>query len=102
MATELIDLSSGSDSDEGSVKLILYSLIKRKKSRNSEFMKKRMSYGEFALTTELSEKQFTNYFHLNRYRFHEVLHVLKGIIFSEGRNVRKLVDPEEKPEVKSE
>lgn len=45
MAHELfkLDLSSESDSDEELDELVLYSLIKQKKSRNSDFMKKRKS-----------------------------------------------------------
>jgi len=45
MAHELfkLDLSSESDSNEELDELVLYSLIKRKKSQNSDFMKKRKS-----------------------------------------------------------
>jgi len=98
MAHELfkLDLSSESDSDEELDELVLYSLIKRKKSRNSDFMKKRKSYREFVLTKELSEKQFTNYFRLNRFQFHEVLHIIKDTIFSEECNAQRPIEPEEK------
>ncbi|KAF0749182.1 protein ANTAGONIST OF LIKE HETEROCHROMATIN PROTEIN 1-like [Aphis craccivora] len=84
-----LDLSSESDSDEEMNELLLlYSLSKRNKSIwKSAYMKKRKSHGEFILTSEFSDKQFTNYFRLNRNQFNEVLI---------GCNAQKPIDPEEK------
>jgi len=60
---ELIALSSESDSDEEMDTLILYLTSKRQKSVwKSEYMKKRKTHGGFALTSEFSDEQFTNYF----------------------------------------
>jgi len=61
---ELTTLSSESDSDEEMDTLMLfYPTLKRQKSVwKIEYMKKRKTHGEFALTSEFSDKQFTNYF----------------------------------------
>jgi len=76
---ELIALSSESDSDEEmDTLMLLYLTSKRQKSAwKSEYMKKRKTHGEFALTSEFCDKQFTNYvlpdgfdnlfFHFQRY-----------------------------------
>jgi hypothetical protein len=60
---ELIALSSESDSDEEMDTLMLLCLTsKRRKSVwKSEYMRKRKTHGEFAFTSEFSDKQFTNY-----------------------------------------
>jgi hypothetical protein len=60
---ELIALSSESDSDEEMDTLMLsYLTSKRQKSVwKSEYMKKRKTHGEFALTSEFCDKQFTNH-----------------------------------------
>jgi hypothetical protein len=65
---ELIVLSPESDFDkEMDTLMLLYLTSNRQKSvRKSEYMKKRKTHGEFALTSEFSDKQFTNYFRLNR------------------------------------
>lgn len=42
----------------------------------------------FVLTSELSDKQFTNYFRLNRDQFDEVFGIVKDNIYSEGCNAR--------------
>lgn len=66
IAKNLISLSSESDSDdEFDELLLLYSLTKRKKLWKSNFIKKRKSHGEFNLSSEFSDKQFSNYFRLN-------------------------------------
>jgi hypothetical protein len=59
---EFIALSSGSDSDEEmDTLMLLYLTSKRQESvRKSEYMKKRKTHGEFALTSEFCDKQFTN------------------------------------------
>ena len=42
--------------------MLLYLTSKRQKSVwKSEYMKKRKTHGEFALTSDFSDKQFTNY-----------------------------------------
>lgn len=97
MAENLINLSSESDSDDEFDELILlYSLTKQKKMWKSNFMKKRQSHGEFNLSSEFSDKQFLNYFRLNRKQFNEVLHLIRDTIYSFGCNAQKPIDPEEK------
>jgi len=59
-------------------------------------MKKRKILGEFALTFEISAKQFTNYFRLNRSQFNEVHRLVQNSICSEGCNVQKPIGTEEK------
>ena len=61
---EFIALSSESDSDEEmDTLMLLYFTSKRQNSVwKSEYMKKRKTHGEFALTSEFSAKQFTNYY----------------------------------------
>ena len=68
---ELIAISSESDSDEEMDTLILlYLTSKRQKSVwKSEYIKKRKTHGGFPLTSEFSDKQFTDYFRLNRSQF---------------------------------
>jgi len=59
---ELIALSSESYSDEEMDTLVLYLTSKRQKSVwKSEYMKKRKTHREFALTSEFCDKQFTKY-----------------------------------------
>ena len=60
---KLIALSSESDSDEEmNALMLLYLTSKRQKSVwKSEYIKKRKTHGEFALTSEFCDKQFTNY-----------------------------------------
>jgi len=62
-------------------------------------MKKRKTHGEFALTSEFSAKQFTNYFRLNRSQFHEVHRLVQNSVYSEGCNVQKSIGTEEKLDV---
>ena len=61
---ELIAVSSESDSDEEmDTLMLLYSTLKLQKSVwKSEYIKKRKTHGEFALTSEFSDKQFTSHF----------------------------------------
>jgi hypothetical protein len=79
---ELIALSS--DSDEETDTLMIYLTSKRQKSvRKSEYMKRRKTHGEFALTSEFSDEQFTNYLRLNRSQFNgvcKILSTLKGVM----------------------
>jgi len=88
---EFIALSSESDSGEE---------IKTSKRQNSEwkseYMEKRKTHGEFALTSEFSAKQFTTYFRLNRSQFNEVHRLVKNSIYSEGCNAQKPIGMEEK------
>jgi hypothetical protein len=85
---EFIALNSESDSDEETDTLMLvYLTSKRQNSAwESEYMKKRKTHGEFALTSEFSAKQFTNYFRLNRSHFSEVHRLVQNSIYSEGCN----------------
>jgi hypothetical protein len=59
---ELIALSSESDSvEEMDTPMLLHLTSKRQKSVwKSEYMKKRKTDGEFVLTSEFSDKQFTD------------------------------------------
>jgi len=61
---ELITLSSESDSNEEMDTLMLLHLTSKQQKLvwKSEYMKKRKTHGEFALMSEFSDKQFTNYF----------------------------------------
>jgi len=94
---ELIALSSESDSGEEMDTLILYLTSKRQNSVwKSEYMKKRKNHGEFALTSEFSDKQFTYYFRLNRSQFNAVHRLVQNSIYSEGCNAQKPIGTEEK------
>ena len=59
-------------------------------------MKNRKTHGEFALTSEFSTKQFTNYFRLNRSEFNEVRRLVQNSIYSEGCNAQKPIGTEER------
>ena len=59
-------------------------------------MKNRKTQGEFALTSEFCDKQFTNYFRLNRSQFNEVHRLVQNSIYSEGCNAQKAIGTEEK------
>ena len=63
---EFIAVSSESDSGEEMYTLMLLYLTSTRQNSvwKSEYMKKRKTHGEFALTSEFSAKQFTNYFSL--------------------------------------
>ena len=95
---EFIALSSESDScEEMDTLMLLYLTSKRQNSVwKSEYMKKRKILGEFALTFEISAKQFTNYFRLNRSQFNAVHRLVQNSIYSEGCNVQKPIGTEEK------
>jgi len=58
-------------------------------------MKKRKTHGEFALTSEFSAKQFTNYYRLNQSQFNEVHRFVQNSICSEGCNAQKPIGTEE-------
>jgi len=83
---KLIALSSESDSDEEmNTLMLLYLTSKRQKSVwKSECIKKRKTQGEFALTSEFSDKHFIHYFRLNRSQFNEVHRLVQNYIYSEG------------------
>ena len=95
---ELIALSSESDSDEEMDPLMLVYLTSKwqKSVWKSEYMKKRKIHGEFALTSEFSDKQFTYYFCLNRSQFNAVHRLVQISIYSEGCNAQKPIGTEEK------
>jgi len=60
---EFIALSSETDSGEEMGTLMLLYLTSQRQNSvwKSEYMKKRKTHGEFALTSEFSAKQITNY-----------------------------------------
>ena len=79
-------------SEEMDTLMLLYLTSKWQNSVwKSEYIykKKRKTHGEFALTSEFSAKQFTNYFHLNRSLFNEDHRLVQNSIYSEGRNAEK-------------
>jgi hypothetical protein len=77
--------------------MLTYVAPKRTKSTwKSEYMKKRRNHGEFALMSEFSDKQFSNYFRLNRSQFNKVLNIIRNSIHSEGCNAQIPIQPEEK------
>jgi len=89
---EFIALSSESDSGE-EMDMMLYLTSKWQNSVwKSEYMKKRKTHGEFALTSEFSAEQFTKYFHLNRSQFNEVHRLVQNSIYSEGCNAQKQLE----------
>lgn len=94
----LLDLSSESDSEEEwETEVLLYDVKKRRKSFwMSNYMKKRRTHGEFALTSELSDTKFSNYFRLNREQFSEVHSIIEPTIYSEGCNAQKPIGAKEK------
>jgi hypothetical protein len=59
-------------------------------------MKKRKTHGEFALMSEFSDKQFSNYFRLNRSQFNQVHGLVQNSIYSEGCSAQKPIGTEEK------
>ena len=95
---EFIALSSEADSgEEIDTLMLLYLTSKRQNSAwKSEYIKKRKTHGEFALTSEFSAKQFTNYFRLNRSQFNEVHRLVQNSVYSEGCNAQKPIRTEEK------
>jgi hypothetical protein len=58
-------------------------------------MKNRKTQGEFALTSEFSDKQFTKYFRLNRTQFNDVHRLVQNSIHSERCNAKKPIGMEE-------
>jgi hypothetical protein len=80
---ELIAVSSESDSDKEMDTLILSHIETAEVG-----MEKRKTHGEFALTSEFSDKQFTNYFRLNRSQFSEVHRLVQNSICAEGCNAQ--------------
>ena len=57
---------------------------------------KEIGHGGFALTSELSDKQFTKYFRFNRSQFNEVHRLVRNPVYSEGCNAQKPIWTEEK------
>jgi hypothetical protein len=49
-----------------------------------------------ALTSEFSDEQFSNYFHLNQSQFNEVHRLVQNSIYAEGCNAQKPIWMEEK------
>jgi hypothetical protein len=59
-------------------------------------MAKRKTDGEFALTSEFSDKQFTDYFRLNLSQFNAFHRLVQNSVYSEGCNAQKQIGTEEK------
>jgi hypothetical protein len=77
--------------------MLFYLTSKRQKSLwRSEYMKKRKTHDDFALTSEFSDKQFTKYFRLNGSQFNEVHRLVQNSIHSEACNAQKPIGTEEK------
>jgi hypothetical protein len=94
---ELIALGSESDSDEEMDALLLYETSEPQKSVwKGEYMKKRKTHDEFALTSEFYDKQFTIHFRLNRSQFNEVHRLVQNSTYSEGCNAQNPTRTEEK------
>nr|CAH7765161.1 unnamed protein product [Callosobruchus chinensis] len=85
----LHDLSSESDSDDADDEILLMALSKSK-SPTSLYIRKRSSHGEFALTRELNDAKFSNYFRLTREQFSEVHELIKNKIETSGSNAASI------------
>lgn len=97
LLSKYLDLSSDSDSDANlDLLLLLHQRTRKNKRRNSDYLKKRSSHGEFVLTKELCSERFTNYFRLNKAEFQEVHSLVQPLISSEGCNAQKPIGSEEK------
>ena len=93
----MLDLSSESDSDREFVfESACYVALMKQKAKRSEYMKKRVSHGEFVLTKEFDNDKFTTYFRLNREQFQEVHELIKNEIDREGCNATRPIGTEEK------
>lgn len=91
----LIDISSESDSEnECEITMIISTSLRKKKS--NLFLKKRKTHGEFALTKELTNEKFTNYFRLSRDQFQEMHEIIKNQIEQVGCNASRPIGTEEK------
>jgi len=95
---DFIALSSESDSGEemDTLKLLCLTSKRQNSVLKSEYIKKRKTHGEFVLTSEFSDKQFTNYFRLNRSQFNEFHRLVQNSIYSEGCNAQQPIGTEEK------
>ena len=77
--------------------MLLYLTSTRQKSVwKSEYMKKRKTHGEFALTSEFSDKQFTDCFCLNRSQLNEVRGLVQNSVYSEGCNAQNQLERKKK------
>jgi homoserine trans-succinylase len=95
---ELIALSLESGSEEEmDALMLLYLISKRQKSvwKKSVYEKEKNSR-RIHLTSEFSDKQFTNDFRLNRSQFSEVHRLVQYSIYSERCNAQKSIGTEEK------
>ncbi|XP_072378952.1 uncharacterized protein [Diabrotica undecimpunctata] len=90
--------SSESESDaEFEETVLLFNMSKRKKSFwKSNYMKKRNTHGEFALSSEFSESRYLNYFRLSRKQVDEVHNIIENSIYSDGCNAQKPIGTKEK------
>ena len=76
------NLSSDSDSENEFEKvMLLYDICRAKRSVwRSEYMEKRKTHGEFALTSELSDARYKNYFRLSRDQFEDMHTMIHSVI----------------------
>ncbi|XP_050504168.1 uncharacterized protein LOC126889520 [Diabrotica virgifera virgifera] len=90
--------SSESESDaEFEETILLFNMSKRKKSFwKSDYMKKRSTHGEFALSSEFSDPAYLNYFRLSRKQVDEVHNLIENSIYSDGCNAQKPIGTKEK------
>nr|CAH7720791.1 unnamed protein product [Callosobruchus chinensis]CAH7766622.1 unnamed protein product [Callosobruchus chinensis] len=64
--------------------------LSKSKSPTSLYIRKRSSHGEFALTRELNDAKFSNYFRLTREQFSEVHELIKNKIETSGSNAASI------------
>ncbi|XP_071051164.1 uncharacterized protein [Onthophagus taurus] len=98
-AMEDTDLSSDSDLDALINCTLLYAATKFKRKKRiwkSSYLRKRETHGEFRLTSEFSDDQFTNYFRMNRMQFEEVHNTIQNKIYHEGSRAHKEITTKEK------
>lgn len=93
----LLDFSSESDSEnEWEDNLCVSALFTKYKSGKHLYLLKRKSHGEFALTKELTNDKFRNYFRLSRDQFYEVHELIRLHIEKVGCNASRPIETEEK------
>ena len=94
----LQNLSSESDSENELEKImLLHDICRGKRSVwRSEYMEKRTTHGEFALTCELSDARYKNCFRLSRDEFADVHNMIQSDISSKGCNAQKPIGSREK------
>lgn len=92
-----LDSSESESDEEFEETVLLYNITKRKKSFwKSNYMKRRNTHGEFALSSEFSEPVFSNYFRLSREQFDKVHNMIEHRIYSDGCNAQRPIGTKEK------